>query len=201
MRAVNTRVKKLVAERLDDQLTCSIRSLAAEHDVELDDASVERLKGIIRWELGTKPSTMHRIDRLAWVVVANLDSIALARSSIAVERRYRKVGMQLRSLGIGLAEGARTTRPHEPTYEPTWEKADTQELDLLAWDMAAYRGLPTTEKHLSALRVELRDRIETEPSLKVLRDACMRKAKNARARLRTELGRNAPSTPAAYASS
>jgi hypothetical protein len=75
MRAVNTRVKKLVAERLDDQLTCSIRSLAAEHDVELDDASVEQLKGVIRWELGTKPSTMHRIDRLAWVVVANLDSM------------------------------------------------------------------------------------------------------------------------------
>lgn len=197
MRAVNTRVKKLVAERLDDQLTCSIRSLAAEHDVELDDASVERLKGIIRWELSTKPSTMHRIDRLAWEVVANLDSIAPARSSIAVERRYRKVGMRLRSLDIGLAEWACTTRPHEPT----WEKADTQELDLLAWGMAAYRGLPTTEKHLSALRVELCDRIETEPSLKVLRDACMRKAKNARARLRTELGRNAPSTPAAYASS
>ena len=147
MRAVNTRVKKLVAERLDDQLTCSIRSLAAEHDVELDDASVERLKGIIRWELGTKPSTMHRIDRLAWVVVANLGSIAPARSSIAVERRYRKVGMQLRSLDIGLAEWARTTRPHEPTYEPTWEKADTQELDLLARGMAAYHSLPTTERH------------------------------------------------------
>jgi hypothetical protein len=43
--------------------------------------------------------------------------------------------------------------------------------------VADYRGLPTTEKQLSALRVELRDQIDTEPSLKVLRDAFMRKAK------------------------
>jgi hypothetical protein len=185
MRAVNRRVKKLVAKRLDDQLINSIRSLAAEQDVELDDASVKRLKGIIRWEFGGKPSAMHRIEWLAWVVVVNLDSIAPAHSSITVERRYKKVGMQLRGLGIGLTEWARTTRPHEPT----WEKADTRELDLFARGMAAYRGLPTTEKQTSALRVELRDRLETEPSLKVLRDSLMRKAKNARARLCTELGR------------
>jgi hypothetical protein len=174
MRAVNRRVKKLVAKRLDDQLTLSIRSLAAEHDVELDDASVERLKGIIRWELGTKPSTMHSIYRLAWVVVTNVnDSIAPACSSITVERRYRKVGMQLRGLDMGLAEWARTT----PSRKPTWEKADTPQLDLLARCVAAERGLHTTEKQLSALRVELRDRIVTEPGMKVLRDAWMRNAK------------------------
>jgi hypothetical protein len=50
MRAMNRRLKKLVAKRLDDQLTDSIRSVAAEQDVELDDSSVDRLKGIIRWE-------------------------------------------------------------------------------------------------------------------------------------------------------
>ena len=173
MRAMNRRLKKLVAKRLDDQLTDSIRSLAAEQDVELDDSSVERLKGIIRWEFGTEPSTMHRIDKLAWVVVANADSIAPARSSITFERRYRKIWMQLRGLDIGLSEWARTTRPRKPS----WEKSDTPQLDMLARSVAAYGGLPTTEKQLSALRYELRDLIETEPSLRVLRDYCRRKAK------------------------
>ena len=173
MRAVNRRMKKLVAKRLDDQLTASIRSLATEHNVELDDSSVDRLKGIIRWEFGTEPSTMHRIDKLASVVVGNADSIASARSSITFERRYRKVWMQLRGLEIGLSEWARTTPPRKPS----WERADTPQLDTLARVVADYRGLPTTEKQLSALRVELRDQIDTEPSLKVLRDAFMRKAK------------------------
>jgi hypothetical protein len=173
MRAMNRRLKKLVAKRLDDQLTDSIRSVAAEQDVELDDSSVDRLKGIIRWEFGTEPSTMHRIDKLAWVVVGNADSIASARSSITFERRYRKICMQLRGLDIGLAEWARTTPPRNPS----WERADTLHLDMLARSVADYRGLPTTEKQLSALRVELRDQIDTEPSLKVLRDAFMRKAK------------------------
>jgi len=173
MREVNRRLKKLVAKRLDDQLTASIRSLAIEHNIELDDASVERLKGIIRWELGTKPSTMHRIEWLAWVVVANVDSIAPARSSTTFERRYRKIRMQLRALEIGVAEWARTTRPRKPS----WEKSDTPQLDALARVVAGYRGLPTTEKQLCALRHELRDRIETEPSLKVLRDYYMRTAK------------------------
>jgi hypothetical protein len=174
MRAMNRRLKKLVAKRLDDQLTDSIRSVAAEQDVELDDASVDRLKGIIRWEFGTEPSTMHRIDKLAWVVVGNADSIASARSSITFERRYRKVCMQLRGLEIGLSEWSRTTRPRKPS----WERADTLHLDMLARSVAAYRGLPTTEKQLSALRVELRDQIETEPSLTVLRDFFMRTAKS-----------------------
>jgi len=173
MRAMNRRLKKLVAKRLDDQLTDSIRSVAAEQDVELDDASVDRLKGIIRWEFGTEPSTMHRIDKLASVVVGNADSIASARSSITFERRYRKVWMQLRGLEIGLSEWSRTTRPRKPS----WERADTLHLDMLARSVAAYRGLPTTEKQLSALRVELRDQIETEPSLTVLRDFFMRTAK------------------------
>ena len=173
MRAMNRRLKKLVAKRLDDQLTDSIRSLAAEQDVELDDASVDRLKGIIRWEFGTEPSTMHRIDKLAWVVVANADSIASARSSITFERRYRKICMQLRGLDIGLAEWARTTPPRNPS----WERADTLHLDMLARSVADYRGLPTTENQLCALRYELRDRIETEPSLTVLRDFYMRTAK------------------------
>ena len=173
MRAMNRRVKKLVAKRLDDQLTLSIRSLAAEQDVELDDSSVDRLKGIIRWEFGTEPSTMHRIDKLASVVVANADSIASARSSITFERRYRKICMQLRGLDIGLAEWARTTPPRNPS----WERADTLHLDMLARSVADYRGLPTTEKQLCALRHELRDRIETEPSLGVLRDYFMRTAK------------------------
>jgi len=173
MREVNRRLKKLVAKRLDDQLTDSIRSLATEHCVELDDASVERLKGIIRWEFGTKPSTMHQIDRLAWAVVANVDSVAPARSSITFERRYRKVWMQLRALEIGLAEWARTTPPRKPS----WERADTPQLDMLARSVADYRGLSTTEKQLSALRYELRDQIDTEPSLTVLRDYCMRTAK------------------------
>ena len=173
MRAVNRRLKKLVAKRLDDQLTDSIRSVAAEQDVELDDSSVDRLKGIIRWEFGTEPSTMHRIDKLAWVVVANADSIASARSSITFERRYRKICMQLRGLDIGLGEWARTTRPRNPS----WERADTPHLDMLARSVADYRGLPTTEKQLCALRHELRDRIETEPSLGVLRDFFMRTAK------------------------
>jgi hypothetical protein len=173
MRAMNRRMKKLVAKRLDDQLTLSICSLAAEQDIELDDSSVERLKGIIRWEFGTKPSTMHQIDRIAWVVVANVDSVAPARSSIAFERRYRKIRMQLRALEMGVAEWARTTRPRKPS----WEKSDTPKLDTLARVVADYRGLSTTEKQLSALRVELRDQIDTEPSLKVLRDAFMRKAK------------------------
>jgi hypothetical protein len=170
---MNRRLKKLVAKRLDDQLTDSIRSVAAEQDVELDDASVDRLKGIIRWEFGTEPSTMHRIDKLAWVVVGNADSIASARSSITFERRYRKVWMQLRGLEIGLSEWARTTPPRKPS----WERADTPQLDTLARVVADYRGLPTTEKQLCALRHELRDRIETEPSLTVLRDYFMRKAK------------------------
>jgi hypothetical protein len=173
MRAMNRRLKKLVAKRLDDQLTDSIRSVAAEQDVELDDASVDRLKGIIRWEFGTEPSTMHRIDKLAWVVVANADSIASARSSITFERRYRKICMQLRGLDIGLAEWARTTPPRNPS----WERADTLHLDMLARSVADNRGLPTTEKQLCALRYELRDRIETEPSLGVLRDFFMRTAK------------------------
>ena len=173
MKAVNRRLKKLVAKRLDDQLTDSIRSLAAEQDVELDDASVDRLKGIIRWEFGTEPSTMHRIDKLAWVVVGNVDSIASARSSITFERRYRKVWMQLRGLEIGLSEWSRTTPPRKPS----WERADTPQLDTLARVVADYRGLPTTEKQLCALRHELRDRIETEPSLKLLRDFYMRTAK------------------------
>ena len=173
MRAMNRRLKKLVAKRLDDQLTDSIRSVAAEQDVELDDASVDRLKGIIRWEFGTEPSTMHRIDKLASVVVGNADSIASARSSITFERRYRKVWMQLRGLEIGLSEWARTTPPRKPS----WERADTPQLDTLARVVADYRGLPTTEKQLCALRHELRDRIETEPSLKVLRDYYMRTAK------------------------
>jgi hypothetical protein len=173
MRAMNRRLKKLVAKRLDDQLTDSIRSVAAEQDVELDDASVDRLKGIIRWEFGTEPSTMHRIDKLAWVVVGNADSIASARSSITFERRYRKVCMQLRGLEIGLSEWSRTTRPRKPS----WERADTPQLDMLARSVADYRGLPTTEKQLCALRYELRDRIETEPSLGVLRDFFMRTAK------------------------
>jgi hypothetical protein len=147
--------------------------LATEHNVELDDSSVERLKGIIRWEFGTKPSTMHRIDKLAWVVVANVDSVAPARSSITFERRYRKVRMQLRALEIGVAEWARTTCPRKPS----WEKSDTPQLDTLARVVADYRGLPTTEKQLCALRHELRDRIETEPSLGVLRDFFMRTAK------------------------
>jgi hypothetical protein len=174
MREVNRRLKKLVAKRLDDQLSVSIRSLATEHCVELDDASVERLKGIIRWEFGTKPSTMHQIDRLAWAVVANVDSVAPARSSITFERRYRKVRMQLRTLEIGLSEWARTTAPRKPS----WGRADTLHLDMLARVVADYRGLPTTEKQLCALRHELRDRIETEPSLKVLRDYFMRTAKD-----------------------
>jgi hypothetical protein len=173
MRQVNKRLKKLVAKRLDHQLTDSIRSLAREHNVELDDSSVERLKGIIRWEFGTKPSTMHRIDKLAWVVVANVDSIAPARSSTTFERRYRKVRMQLRGLDIGLGEWARTTPPRNPS----WVRADTPHLDMLARSVADYRGLPTTEKQLCALRYELRDRIETEPSLGVLRDFFMRTAK------------------------
>ena len=173
MRAMNRRLKKLVAKRLDDQLTDSIRSLAAEQDVVLDDSSVDRLKGIIRWEFGTEPSTMHRIDKLAWVVVGNADSMASARSSITFERRYRKVCMQLRGLEIGLSEWSRTTRPRKPS----WERADTLHLDMLARSVAAYRGLPTTEKQLSALRVKLRDQIETEPSLTVLRDFFMRTAK------------------------
>ena len=173
MRAMNRRLKKLVAKRLDDQLTDSIRSLAAEHNVELDDDSVERLKGIIRWEFGTKPSTMHRIEWLAWVVVTNVDSIAPARSSTTFERRYRKICMQLRGLDIGLAEWARTTPPRNPS----WERADTLHLDMLARSVADYRGLPTTEKQLCALRYKLRDRIETEPSLGVLRDYFMRTAK------------------------
>jgi hypothetical protein len=173
MRAMNRRLKKLVAKRLDDQLTDSIRSVAAEQDVELDDASVDRLKGIIRWEFGTEPSTMHRIDKLASVVVGNADSIASARSSITFERRYRKVWMQLRGLEIGLSEWARTTPPRKPS----WERADTPQLDTLARVVADYRGLPTTEKQLCALRHELRDRIETEPSLTVLRDFYMRTAK------------------------
>jgi len=173
MRAVNRRMKKLVAKRLDDQLTASIRSLATEHNVELDDSSVDRLKGIIRWEFGTEPSTMHRIDKLAWVVVGNVDSVAPARSSITFERRYRKIWMQLRGLDIGLAEWARTTPPRKPS----WERADTLHLDMLARSVADYRGLPTTEKQLCALRYELRDRIETEPSLGVLRDFFMRTAK------------------------
>jgi hypothetical protein len=170
---MNRRLKKLVAKRLDDQLTDSIRSVAAEQDVELDDASVDRLKGIIRWEFGTEPSTMHRIDKLASVVVGNADSIASARSSITFERRYRKVWMQLRGLEIGLSEWARTTPPRKPS----WERADTPQLDTLARVVADYRGLPTTEKQLCALRHELRDRIETEPSLTVLRDFYMRTAK------------------------